>query len=141
MTTQVKRRKKLSATDARNLRTLLLLSVFEPQDIGARLKHARLEAGLTQEELADLVGVSTRSWQGYEAGDVVPYRHMTRIAEVTRRPLAWLLHGDDDPPVRPDWLDPLRGELADGVARLNAVVEKLEAQLEPAPPARKRPAR
>jgi transcriptional regulator with XRE-family HTH domain len=94
MNTQVKGRKKVSATDARNLRTLLLLSVFAPEDIGARLKQARLEAGLTQEDMADLVGVSTRSWQGYEAGDVVPYRQMERIGEITQRTVAWLLHGD-----------------------------------------------
>lgn len=94
MSTQVKGRKKPSATDVRNLRTLLLLSVFEPEDIGARIAVARREAGLTQEELADLVGVSTRSLQGYESGDVIPYRHMEKLAAVTRRSVAWLLHGD-----------------------------------------------
>lgn len=96
MNPQVKRRKKLAATDARNLRTLLLLSVFEPQDIGARIATARKEAGLTQAELADLVGVSTRSLQGYEAGEVVPYRHMAKLAEITKRPVAWFLHGDEE---------------------------------------------
>lgn len=96
MNAQVKRRKNPSATEARNLRTLLLLSVFAPQDIGARIAAARKEAGLTQEELADLVGVSTRSLQGYESGEVVPYRHMDKIAEVTRQTVAWLLHGDTE---------------------------------------------
>ena len=96
MNPQVKRRKNLSATEARNLRTLLLLSVFEPQDIGARIATARREAGLTQEELADLVGVSTRSLQGYEAGDVVPYRHLGKIGEVIHRSVGWLLHGEED---------------------------------------------
>ena len=94
MNAQVKRRKKPSATDARNLRTLLLLSVFEPQDIGARIATARKEAGLTQEDLADLVGVSTRSLQGYESGEVVPYRHIGKISETLQRPAAWFLHGE-----------------------------------------------
>jgi transcriptional regulator with XRE-family HTH domain len=72
----------------------MLASVFEPQAIGERLAQARHEAGLTQEEAADLVGVSTRSLQGYEAGDVVPYRHMRKFASVYKRPLEWLLHGE-----------------------------------------------
>jgi transcriptional regulator with XRE-family HTH domain len=91
-------RKKLSATDARNLRTLLLAAVFEPQEIGERLAQARNEAGLTQEEAADLVGVATRSLQGYEYGDVVPYKKMRALAEVYKKPVAWLLHGDPQLP-------------------------------------------
>ena len=89
-------RKKLTATDARNLRTLLLLNVFEPERIGARIAIARTEAGVTQEELADLIGVSTRSLQGYEAGDVKPYRRLQEIAAALNRPVAWFLHGGDD---------------------------------------------
>lgn len=77
------------------MRTLLLLSVFEPQDIGARIAVARKEAGLTQEELGDIVGVSTRSIQGYEYGDVPPYRYINKIAEVVNRSVAWLLHGEE----------------------------------------------
>lgn len=96
MTTQSQARKKLAATNTRNLRTLLLLSVFAPKEIGARIATARRESGLTQEEAADLVGVSTRSWQGYEQGDVVPYRHMERISASLNRPVAWFLHGDEE---------------------------------------------
>jgi transcriptional regulator with XRE-family HTH domain len=115
MNAQVKGRKKLAATELRNLRTLLLLSVFEPEDIGARIAAARHEAGLTQEELADLVGVSTRSLQGYEGGDVVPYRHMQKLAEVTRRPAAWLLHGDaaEDERTNAQRLDRIEEQLAE----------------------------
>lgn len=111
MNPQVKRRKNLSATDARNLRTLLLLSVFEPQDIGARIATARKEAGLTQEELADLVQVSTRSLQGYEAGDVVPYRHISKLGEVLKRPVAWILHGESEP--EETRLDRIEAQLAE----------------------------
>lgn len=142
MITKASPRKIITATEARNLRTLLLLSVFTPQEIGARLKHARLELGLTQEELADLVGVSTRSWQGYEAGDVVPYRHMQKIAEITRKSVAWLIHGDTDEPTRdPDWMQPLREELSAEVVRLRGLNDALEAELKPARPGRTRRAR
>lgn len=142
MITKATPRKIISATEARNLRTLLLLSVFTPQEIGARLKHARLELGLTQDELADLVGVSTRSWQGYEAGDVVPYRHMQRIAEITKQSVAWLIHGDTaETAPDPAWLTPLREQLEDGIARFLKVVGDLEAESTPAQPTRKRRAR
>lgn len=141
MITKATPRKIISATEARNLRTLLLLSVFTPQEIGARLKHARLELGLTQEELADLVGVSTRSWQGYESGDVVPYRHMQKIAEITRKSVAWLIHGDTDEPVRdPEWMLPLREEYEAEVARFRSLNDALEAELKPVRPGRRRPA-
>jgi transcriptional regulator with XRE-family HTH domain len=135
MNPQVKRRRKLAATDARNLRTLLLLSVFEPVDIGARIATARKEAGLTQEELADLVGVSTRSLQGYEAGEVVPYRHMARLSEVTRREVAWLLHGDDPTSAAPaDLRRVVREEVASALAHVEELLERLADQAPPAPP-------
>lgn len=115
MNTQVKRRKKLSATETRNLQTLLLLSVFEPQDIGARIATARKEAGLTQEELADLVGVSTRSLQGYEAGEVLPYRHLSKFADVLQRTVPWLLHGEQaaDESTNAERLDRIETSLAE----------------------------
>ena len=126
-------RKKLTATDARNLRTLLLLNVFEPERIGARIARARTEAGVTQEELADLVGVSTRSLQGYEAGAVKPYRHLDALASALNRPVAWFLHGDDVAP-DPQRMTPLLGELEAEVARFRHLNDALEAELAPARP-------
>jgi HTH-type transcriptional regulator, cell division transcriptional repressor len=96
MNAQSQGRKKLSSQDARNLRTLLLLNVFEAEVIGERIARARTEAGLTQEELAELIGVSTRSLQGYEAGAVKPYRHMAKLSSTLNRPVAWFLHGEEE---------------------------------------------
>jgi transcriptional regulator with XRE-family HTH domain len=62
--------------------------------IGRRIAQARREAGLTQEELAGLIGVTTRSVQGYEAGTVTPFRHLRKLEEVTEKPRGWLLYGD-----------------------------------------------
>lgn len=94
--------------------------MFAPEDIGARIAQARRESGLTQEELADLAGVSTRSWQGYEAGEVVPYKHMARISEITRRSVAWLIHGDieEDASVR-DRLERIEGQLGEILVALD----------------------
>lgn len=64
------------------------------QEIGRRIEQARLEAGgMTQVELADLIGVTDRSVQAYEHGDVIPYRKLKDLAEAVGRDPAWILHG------------------------------------------------
>ena len=98
MRSQVSRNQS-SATKSRNLRTLLL-SVLEEGSrirlaaVGERIKQARQDAGFTQDELADLVGVGMRQIQYYEAGESDPYRRINKIAEVTNVNAGWLLHGD-----------------------------------------------
>lgn len=62
--------------------------------VGDRIREARQEAGLTQDELSDLIGVGMRQIQYYESGESNPYRTLRRIAEATDRTVGWLLHGD-----------------------------------------------
>src|SRR5207244_3667878 len=88
--------------------------------IGPRLAQARKEAGLTQEQLAGLVGVTPRSIQGYEAGKVLPYRHLKRLEEVTGKPPSWLLRNESEP-------SPLSAEVAE---RLVSLVERIAAEAE-----------
>jgi transcriptional regulator with XRE-family HTH domain len=107
--------------------------------IGWRIARARKERGLTQEELAVLVGVSARSIQGYEAGKVVPYRRLARLAKVTNRELGWLLDGDRAPEMAVDnevleRLVTLVEQVSDEARRLGAVAERLEHLLGAAPP-------
>jgi transcriptional regulator with XRE-family HTH domain len=101
--------------------------------IGGRIARARRERGLTQEELAELVGVSPRSIQGYEAGKIVPYRRLGRIAEVTERDLRWLLEGDDQGSSvdgeAVEQLAKLVEELVTEARQIRAVAERLEALL------------
>ena len=111
-------RKNLSATDNRNLRTLLLLSAFEDKQIGRRIAQARNVKGLRQEDLAPLIGVSTRSIQVYELGEVSPYKHLKTISEVLGRPVEWFLHGEGEP------VDRERFEAL--VSRLELLVARLE---------------
>lgn len=98
--------------------------------IGRRLAQARREAGLTQEELAELVGVTTRSVQGYEAGSVVPYRHLRQLEAATNKPTGWLLYGDDgpSPPVGDvvERLAHLVEQIAEDAERIAQAVERLE---------------
>jgi DNA-binding XRE family transcriptional regulator len=65
------------------------------KEIGGRIKQARHEAGgMTQRELAELVGVTERSIAGWEAGQVIPFRWMRLIESAVGRPAEWILYGD-----------------------------------------------
>jgi transcriptional regulator with XRE-family HTH domain len=89
--------------------------------IGPRIAQARREAGMTQAQLADELGVTTRSLQGYEAGKVIPYRHLHRLAEATGRTREWFLRGDSEAEVT------ALGEVGE---RLVALVEQIAAEAE-----------
>jgi transcriptional regulator with XRE-family HTH domain len=60
-------------------------------EVGRRIAVARNAAGLTQEELANRLGVTRRSVQGYEAGSVAPFRHLDVLSQVLGRSSAWFL--------------------------------------------------
>ena len=65
------------------------------REIGQRIALARREAdGMTQRELADLIGVTERSVAAYEAGDVIPYRFMRQLESLLNRPASWFLYGE-----------------------------------------------
>lgn len=63
------------------------------RQICERIKQARTEAGLTQTEMADLLGVTLRGYQNYEA-ERVPFRKLTQIARITNVTEEWMLRGD-----------------------------------------------
>jgi len=99
----------------------------EADGIGRRIARARKERGLTQEELAALIGVSPRSIQGYEAGSVVPYRRLARLAAVCNRDIGWLLEGEtsSDHELVERLLFAVE-ELSAEAKRIGAVAERLE---------------
>lgn len=70
-------------------------------EICARIKHARKEAGFTQEDMAALLNLTTRAYQNYERVRV-PFRRMGDIARLTGKTEAWLLHGDPAEPAEGD---------------------------------------
>ena len=66
------------------------------REIGLRIAEARREAGgMGQRELGELVGVTERSVQAWEAGEVIPYRYLRDLERALGRPAAWLLHGPE----------------------------------------------
>jgi transcriptional regulator with XRE-family HTH domain len=85
-------------TRDQEFRRFLLMAQFEAKAIGSRIAQARKEAGLTQEQLAELAPFSLRSLQDYEQGTTVPYRQMRDISKLLGKPVEWFLHGDEEEP-------------------------------------------
>lgn len=138
---------KTAATNDRTFRTFLLVAQLEAEAIGLRIRQARDEAGMTQEELADVArGFSKRSLQDYEAGVTIPYKHMQEIAAITGKEVEWILHGDPEQPregeaVAASVLDRLRlleetvaridEQTAQGFRALEAAIGQLAERLQP----------
>ena len=118
-------RSETSATKSRSFRTFLLMQQFAAKEIGERIKEARRQAGLTQDELADLVEVTTRTIQAYEAGDIDAYRKLNKLASVLNREVSWLLHGDEE--AIPD--DDRLGQVVHKLEELGAAIERVESRL------------
>lgn len=110
------------------MRKLLLLNVFASEQIGARIKQAREEAGLRQEDLHDLIGLSLRQVQNLEAGVSKPYKHLNAIAEVTNRPFDWFLHGETK---NEDRLETALAELGALRIQVEQILALLEAPSRP----------
>jgi transcriptional regulator with XRE-family HTH domain len=112
-----------AATIDCKFRTFLLMTQFEAKAIGSRIALARDEAGLTQEQLAEISSFSKRSLQDYESGKTIPYKHMREISELLNREVPWFLHGE--PSIERglgEQLEAIRQCLANIEARLDALL-------------------
>lgn len=115
--TQKRSTQKPAATNSRNFRTFLLMQQFAAKEIGARIRQARLERGMTQEQLAEISSFSKRSLQNYETGVTIPYRHLRELARLLRRREEWFLYGNEANPLPPE------------VERFEALADRLEKML------------
>lgn len=80
------------STRARHLRHLLLVAIGQ-EEIGRRVKQARAEAGLTQQELAERAGLKNgANVSRIERGktNLTPKR-MRRISDATKKPLEFFV--------------------------------------------------
>jgi transcriptional regulator with XRE-family HTH domain len=80
-------------TKDRTFRTFLLAMELEREQIVQRIAQARKDAGLTQADAADLLGVHKRTIENWEHVRV-PWKDLARLAEAYGKPLDWFLHGD-----------------------------------------------
>src|SRR4051795_12057933 len=62
-------------------------------DFVMRLRQARVQANMTQKDLADAFGLSTRAVQEWEQGRIRPTRHLKKLAEVLGVDQTWLSDG------------------------------------------------
>ena len=99
----------------------------DPRAVGKRIAIARKEAGgMTQGELADALQVSKRSVAAYEAGAVLPLRHLGRIETAVSKPKAWLLYGDEALPNPSALLARLDGVLDEIAKRMDALDDRVD---------------
>jgi transcriptional regulator with XRE-family HTH domain len=80
------------STKTRQLRQLLQVALGQ-EEIGQRIKQAREDAGFTQAELADRIGVATaQSISRYERGETeVSAKRLRRIAEATGKHMSFFV--------------------------------------------------
>jgi transcriptional regulator with XRE-family HTH domain len=96
---------------------------FEAAEIGARIRQALLESGMTQEELAAMASFSKRSLQDYLYGKTIPYRHFAELSRLLGRSTEWFLYGDKAVNVEEERLrEIVREELAAALVPLVAAL-------------------
>jgi transcriptional regulator with XRE-family HTH domain len=106
-------------------------------EIGKRIAEARHEAGgMTQQELAELVGVSVRSIAAWELGDVIPYRHLKELERAMGVDAAWILHGEESTDVRDRQLEEISRKLDEILRRLDGDEAATPMRGRPWPPLR-----
>lgn len=79
------------------------MSDLEGHTFGRRLKAAREELGLSQERLAEAIGVVRRTLAHYEAGTKSPeFSKLPAIAAATGKPLAWFFQDENAAEPKPE---------------------------------------
>lgn len=89
----------------KRLRIPVRLTIMEPAEIGRRIRTARAWAGLSQEELAQMLEVSEATVRRMEQGKKIPRSSdLLYIAEICGVRRSWFT--DDDPGIAPTAPDP-----------------------------------
>lgn len=114
------------------------LGYMDTRKFGKRVKDARTSLGLTQQQLADRVGVSRGAVSLWESGEIreIGAEHLMELARALRTSAEWLMYNGDKPPAvepaPPGTMDP---DLADAWALLTpsqrrALIDQAKATAE-----------
>lgn len=96
-------------------------------NFGRRLKAIRRELGLSQESLAERVGVSKQSVNGWERGRMFPdLNRFEVICALAKKPYFWFFLPDGS-----DVDDPQRGAAIAGLQEAIEALERIKQRLEP----------
>ena len=66
-----------------------------PDEVGARIRRARVARGWTHEELAERMGVNWRTVHRWQCGRLPKFETLLRLADVLDVPQAYLVESDD----------------------------------------------
>ncbi len=71
------------------------------EDIGSRLKKARRERELTQEQFSEMLGISQKHYSEVERGNSgLSVKHLIKASDILSISLDYLLKGEKDAPKR-----------------------------------------
>jgi transcriptional regulator with XRE-family HTH domain len=125
----------------RSFRDFLLLMQLDRPAIRRRIRSARKAAGLTQQELAELMRVHKRTVENWE-NEYVPWERLNELASVLAREVEWFLYGGDI--IAAAKRDEAEAVVLAAVARLDERLDRIEAEIaelrDALPAPRKRPA-
>lgn len=97
-------------------------SVMDTESLRVRIRKLRMERHLTQQDIADRIGVSLRTYSYMASGGrKLPYSRLVQIAEALGVTTNELLGGEDSVET-----EKLRRQLAESEARVRLLEEKLE---------------
>jgi len=86
--------------------------MLDRTQLGKRIKEARLRTGMSQQQLADVVGVSDKTISAYEVGRVdPPLESLEKLSNATLHPIAYFI-GDVQSNIEAK-LDRIAHELSD----------------------------
>lgn len=109
------------------------MAEIEREAIAARIRQAREEAGLSQTEMAEAIGVIPRTYQNYESltRPRTPWGSMNDIAKITGKSTEWLIHGDNATPELFAKVSSV-GQVDAGFEEFRAYVQELNTKLDDA---------
>ena len=96
---------------------------FDPIEFGRRLKKMRKERGLTQEELAEALNISTPHLGNIEIGKRgISIKLLIKVSDVLNVPVDFLLRGTDSQCLQ---IKPLLAQIRELLAQIEEISENL----------------